>query len=250
MPLGRKNTGRGGVGGFTLVELGVVMAMTGILTALLLPALSTAKEKSRRAVCQSNIRQDFFGLVIYANENEDYLPNAVDNLGYYHTIELSDQTFTNFVADDLGGNSSVLYCPNFNYGNQPLTNQYGHVIGYSYLAGYVQTTPKGPDTWGVPQKLYAGSAVTNVLIADANYWTASVVTVATAIAPHTPSGGAIAAAVATPSAISGTAAAPTSITIGAAGGNVGYMDGSVVWKPIKAMTVYQASSDGLAHAAW
>ena len=53
---------RGGHGctktsGLTLVELMVVIAMTGILTAMMLPALSTAKEKSRRAVCKNNERQ-------------------------------------------------------------------------------------------------------------------------------------------------------------------------------------------------
>ncbi len=252
MPLGRKNSGHRGTAGFTLVELGVVMAMTGILTALLLPALSTAKEKSRRAVCQSNIRQDFVGMVLYATENEDYLPSAADNEGLYHSIQLSDQTFTNFVANQLGGVSSVLYCPNFDYGGMPLTNRFGHVIGYSYLAGSVQTTSKGPEAWSVPQKLYGGPA-TNALLADANYWTVVPGTSAAGaltIAPHTASGGAIAAAVTVPSGANARAVAPLSISIGAVGGNVGYMDGSVVWKPIKAMSVYQASSDEFAHAAW
>jgi prepilin-type N-terminal cleavage/methylation domain-containing protein len=60
--------------GFTLLELVVVIAVIAVLAALLLPALGTAKEKARRAVCMSNLRQCGIALNLYSEEYGRY-PN-------------------------------------------------------------------------------------------------------------------------------------------------------------------------------
>jgi prepilin-type N-terminal cleavage/methylation domain-containing protein len=55
---------------FTLIELLVAIAIISLLAALLLPALSTAKEKGRRAACLSNLRQIALGARLYMDEND------------------------------------------------------------------------------------------------------------------------------------------------------------------------------------
>src|SRR6185436_5033460 len=60
--------------GFTLIELLVVIAVVSILAALLLPALSQAKEKGKSIRCISNLRQLAIAATLYADDHEDALP--------------------------------------------------------------------------------------------------------------------------------------------------------------------------------
>ncbi|MCM8532267.1 MAG: type II secretion system GspH family protein [Lentisphaeraceae bacterium] len=62
--------------GFTLIELLVVVSIIGILSSILLPSLSKARNKAKQAFCLNNMKQSYTCILIYADENNEYGPKT------------------------------------------------------------------------------------------------------------------------------------------------------------------------------
>ena len=95
---------------FTLVELLVVLAIIAILAALLLPAVSRARESGRGAACISNLRQIGVALQLYVDENHQRLPVMRDRASTTDTNQPSLPSVERVLRDQLG-NTNVLRCP-------------------------------------------------------------------------------------------------------------------------------------------
>jgi prepilin-type N-terminal cleavage/methylation domain-containing protein len=161
---------------FTLIELLVVIAILAILAALLLPALSSAKERGRRARCLNNVRQFILGVHLYAGDNDEEVPTGKSenpNLEDAHVPVNSTETRSNLIV--YAGSARVLECPGL---GQPFGQpggwyypDYGNIIGYCYLGGHKDTPwPKFREFsgWRSPQKITDDSSL--VLVADLNAW--------------------------------------------------------------------------------
>jgi len=228
---------------FTLIELLVVIAVIAILVAILLPALIGAKEKAKRVACKNAIRQFAMAAHQYAHDSEDKLPSGASNKPHDAHLPVLSTATSNIIVQYCGGTDKILHCPS--YGDWFITQQpqrpfeereYGYVIGYNYHGGHTNTPwstlPENP--WVSPLRLSTDDS-TLVLISDMNDWSPGY---GQTFAPHGKNGAILDGGPNNPNW-----QGATSAQVGAAGGNVGYLDGSVSWTPVGKMRVYRGSSN-------
>jgi len=226
---------------FTLIELLVVIAIIAILAAMLLPALAGSKERARRTSCKNSIRQFILAVHMYGDDNEQRVPTGASNKGADddHLPVLSTVTSNAIIEYS---SDRMAHCPNFadyfinQQAQRPFEEQeYGAVIGYNYHGGHTNTpwpAISGTNQWISPQTLADDPSL--VLVSDMNDWSPGY---GQSFAPHGKNGAIL---------IGGDysnidAGGASSAAIGATGGNLGLLDGSVSWKSAAEMRTYRGS---------
>lgn len=100
--------------GFTLIELLVVISIIGLLTAILLPTLTSARGTARRTACASNLRQVGVGLRNYLGGSNDRFPLAsyLPSIGPTPLPQSPSISISDVLLPNVGNQRDVFRCPN------------------------------------------------------------------------------------------------------------------------------------------
>ena len=112
---------------FTLIELLVVIAIIAILAAMLLPALSAAKQRAWTTTCNSNLHQIGLGMRMFADDNNDCYPESGGDI-YWGAVDTGGSGKASWMEQIFTyvNNTNVYDCP----GNIQLPPQYRGPFNY------------------------------------------------------------------------------------------------------------------------
>ena len=130
---------------FTLIELLVVIAIIAILAAMLLPALSRARDFAQKAACMNNLKQCGLAFFSYANDNGGFLPkmnaggsSAGNSLWYMNVLDDGGYLTVNAWANKSWGNTlspGILRCPKVPSSNIKLAWGDGYGVNETHMIG-------------------------------------------------------------------------------------------------------------------
>lgn len=167
---------------FTLLELLVVISIVALLLTILLPALGMAREASRNAKCQSNLRQWGIALHAYLNDWRYMLPHESDNVGadlatmpdpgaWFQELPRYIQSrpyYEVFSSPERGYNDEhIWWCPTVDpeYGAGTVTEN-GNNFSYGFNAVLNGSGTYGPNFSSTVDHVWldAANALSNVVI--------------------------------------------------------------------------------------
>jgi prepilin-type N-terminal cleavage/methylation domain-containing protein len=127
--IGRQNAGKSmkHKRGFTLIELLVVIAIIAILAALLIPAISAAKDKARRTVCMNNLRQINLGIRIYSDDASDTSPALLQGQHVWFRYRELLQNYLGY-SGPPSPQDKVFACPADTFYYALTTNGFNYVL--------------------------------------------------------------------------------------------------------------------------